>query len=139
MKICSRWPWRKPASRDSIFERPIARSESTRVIGAIERKKDYGAIRRALDDGEIDVLGATASCWLREDFERAVDLLIVDEAGQMSLGNVLAAAPGGKALILLGEPQQLEQPLKSSHPEGSEVSALYHLLAGEDTMPSDKA
>jgi uncharacterized protein len=28
--------------------------------------------------------------------------------------------------------------LKSSHPEGSEVSALYHLLAGHDTMPPDK-
>lgn len=32
----------------------------------------------------------------------------------------------------------LEQPLQSSHPEGSEVSALYHLLDGEDTMPADK-
>ena len=104
----------------------------------IERKTDYAATRRALDDGAIDVLGATAWCWVREDFEQAVDVLIVDEAGQMSLSNVLAAAPGGKALVLLGDPQQLEQPLQSSHPEGSEVSALYHLLAGEDTMPPDK-
>ncbi len=65
-------------------------------------------------------------------------MLIVDEAGQMSLSNVLAASPGGKGLVLLGDPQQLEQPLKSSHPEGSDVSALYHLLAGHDTMPQDK-
>ena len=41
-------------------------------------------------------------------------------------------------MILLGDPQQLEQPLQSSHPEGSEVSALYHLLDGEETMPADK-
>jgi uncharacterized protein len=40
--------------------------------------------------------------------------------------------------VLLGDPQQLEQPLQSSHPEGSEVSALYHLLDGEQTMPRDK-
>jgi len=104
----------------------------------IERKKDYAAIRRGLDDGSIDVLGATAWGWVREDFEQSVDVLIVEEAGQMSLSNVLAASPGGIGLVLLGDPQQLEQPLQSSHPEGSEVSALYHLLDGEDTMPADK-
>ena len=75
---------------------------------------------------------------MREDFEQSVDVLIVDEAGQMSLSNVLATAPAGQSLVLLGDPQQLEQPLQSSHPEGSEVSALYHLLDGEDTMPPDK-
>ena len=105
---------------------------------AIERRSDYGLIRRGLGSGDIDVLGATAWCWSREDFEQSVDVLIVDEAGQMSLGNVLAAAPGGRSLVLLGDPQQLEQPLQSSHPEGSEASALYHLLAGEETMPADK-
>ncbi len=105
---------------------------------AIERRSDYGLIRRGLGSGEVDVLGATVWCWSREDFEQSVDVLIVDEAGQMSLGNVLAAAPGGRSLVLLGDPQQLEQPLQSSHPEGSEASALYHLLGGEETMPADK-
>ena len=42
----------------------------------------------------IDVVGATAWCWARPDFEQSVDVLIVDEAGQMSLANVLATAPG---------------------------------------------
>ncbi|MBT2989959.1 MAG: TM0106 family RecB-like putative nuclease [Candidatus Thiodiazotropha sp. (ex Ctena orbiculata)] len=104
----------------------------------IERKKDYPAIRRGLEDGSIDVVGATAWCWSRPDFEQSVDVLIVDEAGQMSLSNVLAVAPAGRSLVLLGDPQQLEQPLQSSHPEGSEVSALYHLLDGEDTISLDK-
>ena len=92
----------------------------------------------ALADGTIQVLGATAWCWARPDFEQSVDVLIVDEAGQMSLANVLATAPAARSLVLLGDPQQLEQPLQSSHPEGSEVSALYHVLDGEDTMPADK-
>ena len=104
----------------------------------IERKKDYASIQCGLNNGSIDVLGATAWCWSRQDFEQCVDVLIVDEAGQMALSNVLAVAPAGRSLILLGDPQQLEQPLQSSHPEGSEVSALYHLLDGEDTMPVDK-
>ena len=104
----------------------------------IERKYNYGEILSGLENGSIDVLGATAWCWARPDFEQSVDVLVVDEAGQMALSNVLATAPAGRSLILLGDPQQLEQPLQSSHPEGSEVSALYHLLAGENTMPADK-
>ena len=68
----------------------------------------------------------------------AVDVLFVDEAGQMSFANVLAVAQAAKSLVLLGDPQQLEQPLKGSHPEGAEVSALEHLLAGAKTIPPDK-
>ena len=104
----------------------------------IRRETSYESIRADLESGEIDVLGATAWCWARGDFEQSVDVLIVDEAGQMSLANVLATAPAGRSLVLLGDPQQLEQPLQSSHPEGSEVSALYHLLDGEETMPANK-
>jgi len=58
----------------------------------------------------------------------------VDEAGQMSLANVLACAQAGKNLVLLGDPQQLEQPQKGSHPEGSDISALAHLLDGRRTI-----
>lgn len=104
----------------------------------IERKKDYGAILSGLDSNEIDVLGATAWCWSRNDFEQVVDVLIVDEAGQMSLSNVLAVTPAGRGLVLLGDPQQLEQPLQSSHPQGSEVSALAHFLGGEKTIRPEK-
>ena len=104
----------------------------------IERVNTYPPILRELQSGDINIVGATAWCWSRPDFEQIVDVLIVDEAGQMSLSNVLAVAPAGRSLVLLGDPQQLEQPLQSSHPEGSEVSALFHLLAGEDTMPMDK-
>jgi superfamily I DNA and/or RNA helicase len=67
-----------------------------------------------------------------------VDVLFVDEAGQMSLANVLALSQAAKNLVLLGDPQQLEQPLKGSHPEGADVSALEHLLAGARTIPPEK-
>ncbi|HEX6995931.1 MAG TPA: TM0106 family RecB-like putative nuclease [Gammaproteobacteria bacterium] len=103
----------------------------------IEYESDYGAIHGGIADGSIDVVGATAWAWARRDFEQSVDVLIVDEAGQMSLSNVLAVAAAGKSLVLLGDPQQLEQPLQSSHPEGSEVSALHHLLGGAETVPPE--
>ena len=36
----------------------------------------------------------------------------------MSLANVLAVSQACRALVLLGDPQQLEQPIQGSHPEG---------------------
>ena len=41
------------------------------------------------------------------------------------------------SLVLLGDPQQLDQPLKGSHPEGADRSALAHILGRDATMPPD--
>jgi uncharacterized protein len=66
-----------------------------------------------------------------------VDLLFVDEAGQMSLANVLAVSRAAGSIVLLGDPQQLEQPKKGSHPEGAEASALQHALGVHKTIPEE--
>jgi hypothetical protein len=39
------------------------------------------------------VAAGTAWLWSREEFAGSVDVLFVDEAGQMSLANVLALSP----------------------------------------------
>ncbi len=93
-----------------------------------------GSLRGALANGEVDVAGATAWAWARGDFAGSLDVLFVDEAGQISLANVLAVAPAADSIVLLGDPQQLEQPLKGSHPPGAEASALEHLLADRQTI-----
>ena len=85
-----------------------------------------------------NVLAGTQWLWTQEDYSEAVDVLLVDEAGQMSLANVLGVSQAAKSLVLLGDPQQLEQPLRGSHPEGADLSALEHLLNGAKTIPSDK-
>ena len=69
---------------------------------------------------------------------RAVDVLFVDEAGQMSLANVLAVSQAADSLVLLGDPRQLDQPQKASHPDGVGISALEHVLNGAETMPDDR-
>ena len=56
----------------------------------------------------------------------------------MSLANVLAVSQAAKTVVLIGDPQQLEQPTQGSHPEGTDVSALDHILGGEQTIPPDK-
>lgn len=48
----------------------------------------------------MNVLGGTPWLWCREEFRDSIHCLFVDEAGQMSLANVLACAPAGKNLVL---------------------------------------
>jgi uncharacterized protein len=38
---------------------------------------------------------------------------------------------------MLGDPQQLEQPLQGTHPPGVDVSALQHVLGDHETMPAE--
>ncbi len=85
--------------------------------------------------GEIDVLGGTAWAWSRPEFRGSVDVLVVDEAGQVSLANALAVSLAAENLMLFGDPAQLDQPQKGVHPEGAEVSALEYLLGDHLTLP----
>lgn len=88
--------------------------------------------------GGASVGGATAWLWSRPDAFETVDVLFVDEAAQMSLANVLAVSQAAKAVVLIGDPQQLDQPMQGSHPEATDVSALDHILCGDHTIPADK-
>jgi uncharacterized protein len=99
---------------------------------------DNGEALRLLQSGSVNVLGGTAWLWARQDFARTVDVLFVDEAGQMSLANVLAVAHATESLVLLGDPQQLEQPKKGSHPDGVNASALQHIIGAHQTVPADR-
>lgn len=107
-------------------------ASSVEVLGSNEEAL------HALQSCEANVLGGTAWIWARPEFAKAVDVLFVDEAGQMSLANVLAVSHAAKSVVLLGDPQQLEQPQKGSHPVGVNASALQHILGEHQTLPSDR-
>jgi uncharacterized protein len=79
----------------------------------------------------FNLVAGTSWVWTTEACERSVDVLFIDEAGQFSLANALAVAPAAPKLVLLGDPQQLNQVQKGIHPPGTEVSVLEQ-LAGED-------
>jgi uncharacterized protein len=97
----------------------------------------YAKLEGGLREREIVVAAGTPWMWAREGLQRSVHTLVVDEAGQMSLANVLAIAGAAENLLLLGDPQQLAQPSQAAHPPGAGVSALEHVLEGRATMPDD--
>ena len=99
---------------------------------------DNGELLEAIGSGALDVVGGTAWVWSRPEFAACLDTLVVDEAGQLSLANAVAVSPAARNLILLGDPQQLDQPLQGTHPPGAEASALGHVLGDDSTMPPER-
>ena len=92
------------------------------------------AVAAALTSGRANLAGGTAWLWARPEMAGAVDVLVIDEAGQMSLANTLAVSQAAGSLVLLGDPRQLDQPIQGIHPPGADTSALGHLLGESATV-----
>ncbi|MDQ6876731.1 MAG: TM0106 family RecB-like putative nuclease, partial [Candidatus Dormibacteraeota bacterium] len=92
-------------------------------------------VEMALNDGEVDIVAGTTWLFARPTFPAKLDYLVVDEAGQMALANVLAIAGVTQNLIFLGDPNQLSQPSHGIHPPGVNLSVLDHIIQDEPTMP----
>jgi predicted RecB family nuclease len=104
----------------------------------VDRAATNGDVIAALTTQTHTLVGGSAWLWAREDLSDKVDVLIIDEAGQYSLANALAVSRCARALVLLGDPQQLAQPSQANHPSGAGISALDHLLDGATTIPPDQ-
>ena len=83
------------------------------------------------------LIGGTAWAFSRPEAERTLDYLFVDEAGQVSVANLLGMAPSSSNIVLIGDQMQLSQPIKGSHPGESGISTLEYLLRGKATIPDD--
>ena len=92
------------------------------------------AVPTALREHGVHVAAGTAWMWARQEFFGSVDTLFVDEAGQMSMANVIAVSGAARNVVLLGDPQQLSQVKKGAHPEGVDLSALEHVLGGDPVI-----
>jgi uncharacterized protein len=127
------------AKRDDVSLRAVQRMDHPRADApdGVEFAGDNAKARAALESGALVVAG-TSWLWTGPQLRGAVDTLVVDEAGQMSLANVVAMGVSARNVVLLGDPQQLEQPLQGSHPDGADASALEHVIAGEKTIASDR-
>lgn len=97
-----------------------------------------GDVGPAMRSGTYDVAAGTAWLFAREDMVEAVDVLVIDEAGQLSLANVVAMGGSTKSIILLGDPNQLPQVSQGVHPDGAGASGLEHVVGLAKTIPPDR-
>ena len=125
------------AEIEGVSVLPVQKGDVGEVLDdpRVTRGKDATDVRARLDDGRANVAAGTTWLWASPKMAESVDVLFVDEAGQISLANVVAIARATENLVLLGDPQQLDQPLQGSHPPGADRSALAHVLGDSATMP----
>ncbi|MCP5385460.1 MAG: TM0106 family RecB-like putative nuclease [Novosphingobium sp.] len=102
-----------------------------RIITDVESASD-------VHDYHADLVGGTAWLFADENFDQEFDYLFVDEAGQVSLGHLLAMGSAARNIVLVGDQMQLAQPIQGSHPGESGMSVLDYLLQGEATVAPDR-
>ena len=93
--------------------RAVRKAKDGSVAGVQLRRRQP---RRA-PTGDFDVIAGTTWLFASQAMrDNPVDVLVVDEAGQLGLADTLAASISATNVILLGDPQQLPQVSQASHP-----------------------
>ena len=83
---------------------------------------------------QFSLVAGTAWLLASAKLQQKFDYLFVDEAGQVSLANLLAMSTCARNIVLLGDQMQLGQPIQGVHPGESGKSTLDYLLKGEATI-----
>ncbi len=102
-------------------------------------RKDAKACGNELNSSAL-CIGGTA--WLfcnalltEEQGVEIFDYLFIDEAGQVSIANLVGMSRIANNIILMGDQMQLGQPTQGSHPDESGQSILEYLLEDQATIP----
>ena len=101
----------------------------------VERVASASALKGEPLDEDVLLVGGTAWAFSSEALAGQVDVLLVDEAGQLPLANLVGASRAADSLVLLGDQMQLPAPCEGTHPAESGRSGLEYLLRGEPTVP----
>ncbi len=86
---------------------------------------------------QFRLLGGTAWALSDPGLRGSLDYLFVDEAGQVSVANLIGMAAATDNIVLCGDQMQLGQPVQGAHPGESGLSILEYLLQGKATIPPD--
>jgi len=81
--------------------------------------------------------GGTAWAFCNEVAHKKFDYLFIDEAGQVSVANLIGMSQSCDNIILMGDQMQLGQPIQGSHPGESGMSILEYLLEGAATISDE--
>jgi uncharacterized protein len=93
--------------------------------------------KKAVFDGNYQLIAGTAWLFACEELDQALDTMFIDEAGQVSIANVVAMGVSARNLVLIGDQMQLAQPTQGVHPGESGLSALEFALGERATVPPE--
>ncbi len=93
--------------------------------------------RELIESNRMNLVAGSPWLWARSGMHPfPVDVLIIDEAGQLALADAVACTSGARNLIVLGDPLQLAQVAQADHPGDAGSSVLAHVLGPHATIPS---
>lgn len=113
---------------DSAFDSPTpavtvtAKTDNSKVSAEVEKHH---------------IVAGTSFLFTSTAMRGRIDILFIDEAGQLSLADTLGASLSARNLVLVGDPQQLKQPTKAAHPGHSGLSGLEFINQDVDVVPPD--
>ena len=64
--------------------------------------------------------------------------MFLDEAGQLTLADLIGIGGIAKNIIIVGDQLQLGSPIQGNHPNDSGKSILDYLLGDQDTIAPEK-
>ena len=105
---------------------------------SIENVFDNDDVSGALGSTDVTLVAGTAWLFADKAMDGKLDYLFIDEAGQVSLANLVAMGTSARNIVLLGDQMQLGQPIQGDHPGRSGESSLEYLLGGLATIPPDR-
>ena len=102
-----------------------------------------GTRAQALREAELQedpaVLGGTIYTLVGRNYDGApFDLLVIDEAGQVPVSNLLVLARVARNVLLVGDQQQLSQPNRAAHPGDSGLSCIDYVMQDHAVVPPDR-
>ena len=107
-----------------------------------EHECDAAGITNVHDSAEVNgtynLVAGTAWLFARPEHDQTFSHLFIDEAGQVSLGNLVAMGTCARNLVLVGDQMQLSQPIQGAHPGQTGLSALEFLLKEYATIPPQR-
>jgi uncharacterized protein len=91
---------------------------------------------KEIADNLRDSLIVATTAWglAREELKHQLDYLFIDEAGQVSVANLIGISHSAKNIVLMGDQMQLGQPSQGTHPAESGLSILDYFLHDSPTI-----
>ena len=119
------------------------RYEESKLIKNTGRVKDESG--KFVDQMELEfrkmeasLFSGTAWCFSRAVCDQKLDYIFIDEAGQLSVADVVAISLSAKNVVIIGDQMQLNSPSSAIHPNDSGKSVPEYLLEGNDTVSPSK-
>jgi predicted RecB family nuclease len=93
--------------------------------------------KEAAEDFHAGLIAGTAWLFSRDEMVEKLDYLFIDEAGQVSVANLVAMSRATANIVMIGDQMQLEQPTQGAHPGQSGLSLLQYYLQDLNTIPEE--